>query len=63
MPVEIRELYIKAVIDTGKAASPASVPGEAQPDTATAGKSPEQDDLIAICVEKVMEILKDKQER
>ena len=63
MPIEIRELYIKAVIDAGGSslkAEPAvsSATGEAQPET---GQGMEQ--IVDLCVEKVLEILKDKQER
>lgn len=63
MPLEIRELYIKAVIDTGSGAPPAPRPGETAADAAAPDKPREQDDIIAICVEKVLEVLKDKQER
>ncbi|NSL86352.1 DUF5908 family protein [Chitinophaga solisilvae] len=60
--IEIRELYIKAVIDTGGPKGGAAPAGAATPET-PAGSAPPPDDLIALCVEKVMEILKDKQER
>ncbi|RFS19325.1 hypothetical protein DVR12_24145 [Chitinophaga silvatica] len=63
MPVEIRELYIKAVIDTGKASAPAQLPGETSPAPATTDPNQQQDDLIAVCVEKVLEVLKNRQER
>lgn len=59
MPIEIRELVIKATVDqsngsatgaagTGKAAGQNSSPGE---------------DIIKECVEKVLSILKEKNER
>jgi hypothetical protein len=59
MPIEIRELQIKAVIDNGnpkgkKGASPGS-PGE--------GPQQNPDELVDLCVEKVLEILKEKGER
>ena len=62
MAIEIRELHIKAVIDAGgskKANEPAS-------DTAKA-EGPEEgggsNQLIDLCVEKILEILKEKTER
>jgi hypothetical protein len=53
MPVEIRELVIKTIVEEGK------------PDGDSAGpaSSNDQDVIIQICVEKVLEILKDKTER
>jgi hypothetical protein len=57
MPVEIKELVIKAVVnengDNGNASS--ALPGTQE------GSS--QDAVIRICVEKVLEILKDQRER
>lgn len=53
MPVEIRELQITTTVqDHGNTASPASAP--------SAGNS---EDIIAKCVEQVLEILKEKSER
>ncbi len=50
MPVEIRELQITvSVQDKGSSSAPAS--------------SGSNDDVIAKCVEQVMEILKEKMER
>jgi RNA 3'-terminal phosphate cyclase len=65
MPVEIRELYIKAVIDTGGGSKKnnngqTAATGEADAG-GEAGQSAEQ--LAELCVEKVLEILKEKQER
>jgi hypothetical protein len=61
MPIEIRELHIKAVIDGG-GGKDSSQAGEAG---ASAGASPVQDadQLIERCIEKVLEILKEKEER
>jgi hypothetical protein len=54
MPVEIRELQIVATVqDSGKASS------SAQGATPASGS----DDIIAKCVEQVLEILKEKIER
>ena len=52
MPVEIRELVIKANIDNGN--------GQSAPPQTTPVNT---DDIIAICVEQVLEILKQKNER
>jgi len=55
MPVEIRELQIVATVqDSGK--GPSSSHGTAAPQS-------RQDDIIAKCVEQVLEILKEKIER
>lgn len=62
MPIEIRELHIKTVVDasgekkgnaTAETGVKASEPGEA-------GNT---DQLIELCVEKILEILKEKTER
>jgi hypothetical protein len=62
MPIEIRELHIRAIIDSG-GKKPAG-PGEA-PEGEQGGAAGEQnsEQLIDICVEKVLEILKEKTER
>ncbi len=52
MPVEIRELQITTVVQD----SEASLPKAASPGSDT-------DAIVALCVEQVMEILKQKNER
>ena len=57
MPVEIRELQITVSVQDsggGNASSPAPASG---------GSSSSNDDVIAKCVEQVLEILKEKMER
>ncbi|HEV8283023.1 MAG TPA: DUF5908 family protein [Chitinophagaceae bacterium] len=63
MPIEIRELHIKAVIDTGGSSKKAVQTNETsnRPVAGGADQSPEL--LIDLCVEKVMEILKEREER
>lgn len=55
MPIEIKELLIKAVVEdsasTSAASSQAAEPGGGQ------------EDIIEACVEKILEILNEKQER
>jgi len=55
MPIEVRELVIKAVVvqDTTSGASGGAAQG--------GGGAPEE--IIQACVEKVMDILKEKNER
>ena len=60
MPIEIRELHIKAVIDGGKKEN-----GEVSTNPATPSPKTEQnlDELAALVAEKVLEILKEQRER
>jgi hypothetical protein len=56
MAVEIRELIIKATVDPGNAA-PAAGAGDG------GSNSSPGEEMIKTCVEKVLEILKEKNER
>jgi hypothetical protein len=58
MPVEIRELVIKATVDSGGGSAAAGASGSGGGTNASPG-----DELIKTCVEKVLEILKEKNER
>jgi hypothetical protein len=62
MPIEIRELHIKAVIDTG-GGKKSETPGQTGSKTAEPGVEGNIEQIVDLCVEKVLEILKDKQER
>ncbi len=53
MPIEIRELVIKAHID----------PGGKRENAVTPSQLPDREELIADCVEQVMQILRDQLER
>ncbi len=58
MAIEIRELIIKAnVVQNNKAAA------ETTPGTQSANATSSNDQLINTCVEKVLEILKSKNQR
>lgn len=59
MPLEIRELVIKATIETDSGKSTAT---NAAQSPGANGADP-QETLINLCVEKVLEILKEKLER
>ncbi len=52
MPIEIKELHIKATVNSG----------QEQP-AATTNAPVSQEKIIAACVEQVLQILKDKKER
>ena len=59
MPIEIRELVIKATV---------APPGGSQAASASMGSSgdnnvSQQEEIINACVDKIMEILKEKHER
>lgn len=56
MPVEIKELVIKAVVNENGNNGAASTPSSGQ-------EGGSQDAMIKLCVEKVLEILKDQKER
>lgn len=53
MPIEIRELVIKTKINDGPSQAPAP---------ANAGQN-SQEDMVATCVDKVMDLLKQQMER
>lgn len=59
MPIEIRELVIKATVDQ----SPGSGTGAGAPGKGSQSNSSPGEDLIKECVEKVLAILKEKNER
>ena len=59
MPIEIRELIIKAAVDQ----SQAQTENTGAPGKGTSSGSPPGEDLIKECVDKVLAILKDKNER
>ena len=66
MPVEIRNLAIRAVIDTGgKKGGNSTGPSSNTPPAAAAAGGGGQDpgQLVDLCVEKIMEILKERSER
>ena len=57
MPIEVRELVIKATVK--QEVAPANTPAASSSNNNT---SPSEE-IITICVEKALEILKDKHER
>jgi len=63
MPIEIRELHIKAVIDSGGSNRKNAEGNENNNKDAAEGADQRPENLIDLCVEKVMEILKEKEER
>lgn len=58
MPIEVRELVIKATVNQEVAGG--NTPALASPSNNSTSPSEE---IITICVEKALEILKDKHER
>jgi hypothetical protein len=63
MPIEIRELHIKAVIDAGGTSTKTTQPGADTGQPTNVSASSQSDQLVDLCVEKVLEILKEKKER
>jgi len=60
IPIEIKDLHIKAVINQG---GQKGQPRPASPPAGSGGDAPDKGDIVAECVEKVLEILKKKNER
>lgn len=63
MPLEIRELHIKAVINQGAQSAGINAANGGQSHSSSGGDTPDKEDLVAECVEKVLAILRDKTER
>jgi hypothetical protein len=62
MPIEIRELHIRVSVTTPAAeSSPSGASSSGQGSNEASGNNKEE--IIAACVEKVMEILQNKTER
>lgn len=59
MPVEIRELIIKATVNQQQAEPTAQAYGDSVP----GGRKDDRENLINQCVEQVLEILKNTKER
>lgn len=60
MPIEIRELIIRARVDEAKTASQS---GSGQNRRGSTLSSADREAIIAACVEQVLKILDDKRER
>ena len=59
MPIEVKELHIKTVIsDSGQQNAPSN-----GGNTENASSNSKMDKIIEMCVEQVLEILKEKKER
>lgn len=61
MPIEIRELVIRATVGAGESGGSASPSGDGHqpPDT----HAPSEDEIVQACVREVLFILESKQER
>jgi hypothetical protein len=57
MPIEIKELHIKTVVENGPTAQ------NQQQNSGNNQAAGDPDKIVALCVEQVMEILKNKNER
>jgi hypothetical protein len=66
MPVEIREIVIRAIVTPPEAPPSVSSDGASPPGTREGGirhPSDNRDEIIMECVEKVLDILKKQKER
>lgn len=61
MPIEIKELHIKVSVNPPPGGPPAATP--AQPASAGGGGGQGKDEIVAECVEQVLQILQQKNER
>ena len=59
MPIEIKELHIKTVVSDDAQQGASSNTGAAD----NTSNSAKMDQIVEMCVEKVLEILKEKKER
>ncbi len=59
MPIEIRELHIKVTVDSNEGAGA----GGAGTTASSSGGESDREALVAECVEQVLTILREKQER
>jgi hypothetical protein len=55
MPIEIREIVIRATVNQGDASAP-------QPGAAAAGSAASQD-VLQECIEQIVQVIQDKNER
>jgi hypothetical protein len=62
MPVEIRELHIKVVVNPPESAAPVA-PGAPAAARGGEGGDGDREKLIAECVEQVMYLLREREER
>ena len=60
MPIEIKELHIRIAVNAPENITAPSAPGGATP-SATGGA--DRETLVAECVEQVLQVLQQKQER
>ena len=62
MPIEIRELHIKAIVDAGGEKKVGAIYESPRKETPEQGEA-NTESIIDTCVEKILEILKEKMER
>jgi hypothetical protein len=66
MPIEIRELVIRATVDPGEVGAGGCGPSSSSTASAKSPSSPHagaEDDVVQTCVREVLRILHDRQER
>jgi hypothetical protein len=62
MPIEIKELHIHVVVDASPGPAPIAKQGGGK-NASDGDKSDDKEAIIAECVEQVLQILQNKQER
>ncbi|WP_119079976.1 DUF5908 family protein [Chitinophaga alhagiae] len=62
MPIQIRELHIKVVVNAAES-PPSNAAGAQQQEAAAGGTATDKELIISECVEQVMSILREKAEK
>jgi hypothetical protein len=62
MPIEIKELYIKVAVSPPIATDKPAAAGAGKPSSPCA-ESADREQIVADCVEQILQILKEKMER
>lgn len=63
MPIEIKELHIKVAVNVPQAGPSPEGKAAAPGNTQSAGSGVDKDEIVAECVEQVLQILQQKMER
>jgi hypothetical protein len=63
MPIVVRELVVRASVEEAEESNTCTTPSENESDRQSTGGDTNTENIVAICVEKVMQALELKKER